>query len=305
VSKNTGIKFVSPATISFYSFGINSLSFAIDNPANEIIARPDYSNSGIYIESFAHSKDDTHNIKEKLITIGNTFQKKFNIGSGTIFNLNNNIPFQSGLGNLESGITGLISALNELHKLRLDKKQVFDFIEETSVRSDLAVNLSSVAANLFGGFIAYDPQTTKRIHKIYHPKGLYFSSFFFKNENYIEPETQFNMPQSDKYSTSLISLINGLIISDLDLICSGLKNNLFLQSHPKRNTHFDKIQLISIENGAMGIGFTKNFNTLFVLYPNTVIKDLNNEKISSFLKEKKAEFVLFDSEVSLNGIYKS
>ena len=76
MSKNTGIKFVSPATISFYSFGLNSLSVAIDNPANEIIARPDYSNSGINIESFTHSKDDTHNNKEKLISIGNAFHEK-------------------------------------------------------------------------------------------------------------------------------------------------------------------------------------------------------------------------------------
>ena len=71
------------------------------------------------------------------------------------------------------------------------------------------------------------------------------------------------------------------------------------------NRHFDDIQRISFENGAMGLGFVKNQNTIFVIYNNTVIKDLNNEKTSSFLKEKKAEFVLFDSEVSLNGIYKS
>ena len=121
------------------------------------------------------------------------FTKKFNIESGTIFNFNNNIPFQSGLGNLESGITGLISALNELHKVRLDKKQIFDFIEEMELRFGFGINLASVAANLFGGFMAYDSGTAKRIHKIYHPKGLYFSSFYFQKEKYNNPGEEFSI----------------------------------------------------------------------------------------------------------------
>jgi homoserine kinase len=302
---NTGIKFTSPASVSFYSLGLKNLSVTIEHPYNEIIARKVPSIKGIEIESFSHSRDDEQNVFDTLIKAGNAFAEKFNIGAGTVFNISNRIPFNSGLGNIEASITALISAINELHKVNQDKKQIYDFVEEIELKLGFGINLASVAANLFGGFMAYDPGTAKRIHKIYHPKGLYFSSFYFNKETINVPETAFSSHQSDNFSTSLTSLINGLIISDLDLINSGLKNNLFLQSHPKMNSHFDDIQRISIKNGAMGLGFVKNQNTIFVIYNNTVIKDLNNEKISSFLKEKKAEFVLFDSEVSLNGIYKS
>ena len=110
---------------------------------------------------------------------------------------------------------------------------------------------------------------------------------------------------SSEYASGLVSLINGLMISDLDLISSSLKNNRFTKDHPKESSSFDEISRLSIDSGAMGIGFTKNFESIIIIYPNTVIKDFNNEKTEIFLNRNKTRFTLFDSKVSLNGLYKS
>lgn len=300
---NPGYKFVSPATINFACFGVENLAVAIDNPANEITGFLSDIKNDTIIKEFTFERQDNKQTKQKLEEFSIDFCTYFQSETSVSLNISNKIGFDSGLGNFESNIVGIAGALNDLLNLHLDKNKIFNAIHEICTKLGLKVNYASIASGIFGGMISYDSDTQKKIHKIYTPKGIYFSFYLSKSfNNYIEN----NWIRIDKsISANIVSLIYSLIVSELDTIKDSIRNNKYLELACNDLPNFKEIYKLATENGAFGTGFSAIGSSYFIVYGNTVIKSQTDQIITKYLIENKIDFKKYDSIINQIGMVKS
>jgi homoserine kinase len=300
---NPGIKFVSPATINFACFGVENLAVAIDNPANEITGFLSDIKKDTIIEEFTFDRQDKKQTKKKLEEFSIDFRTYFQSDTSVSLNIANKIGFDSGLGNFESNIVGIAGALNDLLNLHLDKNKIFNATHEICTKLGFEVNYASIASVIFGGMISYDSDTQKKIHKIYTPKGIYFSFYHSKS---FKNDIENNCIRIDKsISANIVSLIYSLIVSDLETIKDSIKNNKYLELACNDLPNFKEIYNLATENGAYGTGFTTSGSSYFIVYGNTVIKSQTDEIITKYLIENKIDFKKYDSIINQTGMVKA
>ncbi|MEZ4907836.1 MAG: hypothetical protein R2771_09425 [Saprospiraceae bacterium] len=295
MTNSTGIKIISPATLRFDSFGMENLSMTLENPANELIAKLDTETKNITLKDTSLKKIEN---PELLISFGNEFIDQYGIENGAIININNRIPALSGLGNIESNITALALALNELNKIHLDKNSIFRLIEKYTYDNNSQLNLSAIASNLFGGCIAYNQNIKSSIQKIYEPNGLAFSIFSFT--------TSFASinDKSECNSSDIVTFIKAMMTSDVSLLKEFFHNNS-LQKQWTKEGLYSEIRALAIEHDAMGIGFTDNHKSIFIISENTVIRENVDSVITKYIKKTPLKYQYFSSGLNLNGLYKS
>lgn len=303
MADKTGIKFISPASISFFSFGIENLSFALDHPSNEVIVNVNENSNETEIALFTCEKYDKSGIKTELKKVSDRFLHRNNCVNGVSFEIYNKIPVDLSLGNLESGIAACVSGINELCNLHFDKNKIFNQICDIANEMNINVNIASIATSLFGGIISYNSNTLKRIEKIYCPKGIFVS--IFKSNTFIDAGEEIPVLFTKEISADIVSIINSLQVSDMDILSQSLKNNNFQKSLNRKIPYFDEVVERSMLSGAIGAGFTKAGGALIIFYPNTLFKNDNNKIIENLLNEHKIKFQKFDARINLNGLYKA
>ncbi len=300
---NPGYKFVSPATINFACLGIENLAVAIDFPANEITGFISDIAKETVIEEFSFDRLDNKNTKQKLEKFAIDFRNYFQCENSVSLNIANKIGFDSGLGNFESNIVGIAGAMNDLLNLHLDKNKIFNATREICTKLQYDVNYASIAAGIFGGMISYDCATQKKIHKIYTPKGIYFSIYQSKS---FKKDLENHCIIIDKsISANIVSLIYSLIVSDLETIKDSIKNNKYLELVCNDLPYFKELYKIATENGAYGAGFTLPGSSYFIVYGNTVIKSHADDILQKYLTENKIDHIKYDSIINQNGMVKA
>lgn len=303
MSGNTGIKYISPGSINFFSFGIENLAMAIDNPSNEIVARTNREINNCSIELFTGDRNNNSGFKSRIKSICDQFLKNNNCSQGIILEIYNKIPADQSLGNLEANIVASVLAINELEAVHLDKNKIFNQICEISDELNIEINPVSVATSLFGGIISYNKNTIKRIEKIFCPKGIFIS--IFKSEIFDVDKEDQAVIISKEISADTVSIINSLQISDMDIFLQTLQNNNFQKALNRTIPYFDDIRKTSIASGAFGSGFSKSGGSVIIFYPNTLIKDETNHQLHEILETNKVRFQRFDAIINLNGAYKA
>ncbi len=299
---NSGIKIFAPACVSMHSFGMPNLSIAMDNPGNEIIAHIDEKNIYATIDLYSKEKDDKNNTKEIVLDIANAFLKYINSNKGIRFEILNKIPFDSGLGQLESSVTGSIVAINDILKSHLDKQEIFKFLIEKIQDYNIEINPSNIAANLFGGIILYNKNTNNPIQKIYSPHGINFSLILMKREINNGIFDSLDPIHLLDQSSNIALLIKGLMISDLDLIADALKNNELERFFT--NKIFEEIKRISYKNDVYSVGFSHLGESIIIMNPNSLIEDKNSKELEKYLKNNGEKFKILTAKLNLNGLYK-
>lgn len=299
---NSGIKIFAPACVSMHSFGMPNLSIAMDNPGNEIIAHIDEKNIYATIDLYSKEKDDKNNTKEIVLDIANAFLKYINSNKGIRFEILNKIPFDSGLGQLESSVTGSIVAINDILKSHLDKQEIFKFLIEKIQDYNIEINPSNIAANLFGGIILYNKNTNNPIQKIYSPYGINFSLILMKREINNGTFDSLDPIHLLDQSSNIALLIKGLMISDLDLIADALKNNELERFFT--NKIFEEIKRISYKNDVYSVGFSHLGESIIIMNPNSLIEDKNSKELEKYLKNNGEKFKILTAKLNLNGLYK-
>jgi homoserine kinase len=301
---NSGIKIFAPACISMHYMGLKDLSVALDNPGNEIIAHIDDKNISAKIELYSNEKNDLHKTKEIVIDITNDFLKYIDSHKGVRFEILNRIPFDAGLGQIEAAITGSIVAINDVLKSHLEKEEIFDFIIKKIPEYDIEISPSIIAANLFGGIILYNKNTTNPIQKIYSPQGINFTILLMKRDTNPHLLEKIDSRSLYNQSSDIALLIKGFMISDLDLIADALRNNEFESIITKNDQLYNDIKTISLNNGAYSTGFTHLGESIVIFNSNTLIHEINSMEIEKYLTSKKLNFKIVNSQINLNGMYK-
>lgn len=300
---NPGYKFVSPATINYACLGVENLAVAIDNPANEITGFISDKVKETLIEEFTFDRLDNKNTKQKLEKFAIDFRNYFQCDNSVSLNIANKIGFDSGLGNFESNIVGIAGAMNDLLNLHLDKNKIFNTTREICTKLQYDVNYASIAAGIFGGMISYDCATQKKIHKIYTPKGIYFS--IYQSKSFKKDLENHSIIMDKSISANIVSLIYSLIVSDLETIKDSIKNNKYLKLACNDLPYFKELYKIATENGAYGAGFALPGSSYFIVYGNTVIKSHADNILQKYLNENKIDHLKYDSIINQNGMVKA
>lgn len=300
---NPGYKFVSPATLNFACLGVENLAVAIDIPANEITGYICETHKEKIIEEFTFDRQDTKQTKHKLEKFALDFCAYFQCQTFVTLNLANKIGFDSGLGNFESNIVGIAGALNGLFNLHLDKNKIFNATHEICTQLGFEVNYASIAAGIFGGMISYDNTTQKQIHKIYTPKGIYFSIYSSKSFN--TDKIKQKIVLDEIVSSNIVSLIYSLIVSDLETIKDSIINNKCLELTVNDLAHFKEMHKSALENGAYGTGYTALGSSYFIVYGNTVIKTHADDILQKYLTGNKIDYKKYDSIINQIGMVKT
>jgi homoserine kinase len=304
MKNNQGIKLFSPATISMLSYGMKDVTITIDKPGNEILAYVDKEKSGVSIDLFTNSKNDLEGVQDSVVKFANHFLKKIDSKFGIRFKIYNRIPFLSGLGELEANITGVIIAINDLLKVSKSNLFLFEFIIDKSKELDIDILPSNVAANLFGGIILYNKTLNKPIQKLYAPSGLNIT--IINIQNTINKDIFNNISNSEFFSQSInnATFIKSLFETDHDMLSNSLKNNVFENKIASKIDWYNDVKDISYANAVYAIGFSHYGETVFILNPNTSIKDDNIQELEKYFRNKKIKCELISTIINLNGAYK-
>ncbi|HHH54034.1 MAG TPA: hypothetical protein ENK91_10275 [Bacteroidetes bacterium] len=300
----SGIKLFAPASLSFYSYGLKNLSICLDNPGNEIKAHIDDTYKTVTLDSYSKEKKDRFGSKEIIKEFAISFLSEFNANTGIKLEISNRIPFDSGLGFLEANITGTLIALNNLLKMHLDKTTIFNFILKNASEKNIRILPSNIAANLYGGIILYNEKAFNPIQKIYNPHGISFTLIPTKSHSNQNPFSQIPSELFPDQAVSIATLIKGLMIDDAELMATGINNNLF-EKHLISNMDFMlDIREISFNNKVYALGLAHLGEIIFIVNPNTLIKEQNDAEITEYFKIKNIKLSLYNSNINLNGIYK-
>lgn len=299
-----GIKIFAPACISMLSYGLKDVSIAIEKPGNEIYAKLVEDSGLVEIITFTKEKEDLIGTKEILIKFANKFIETINSKDGVVLEIYNRIPFRSGLGNLEANITGTISALNDLLKGGHNNQRLFDFIIKTAIELDIEILPSNIAASIYGGIILYNAKLYRPVQKLYVPHGLNISilnKIIPANKNAFE-----GISSTELFEQGInnASFIKSLFTTDHDLFSNSLKNNVFDKKIGDSIGWYADIREISYRNEVYSIGFSHYGETVFIINPNTLIKDENHKKIEEYFQRNNMKIELIDTVINLNGLFK-
>ena len=303
MSNTTGIKYISTSLLNLRCFGAGSMSLALENPSDEFILHLNDEDAKVTGKTYTGRKNDQDFVREKLFSFAAAFSDGHCNARPVSIDINNHIPFAADLGKTEAGIGAIALAMTDIFKIGLDKNQVFALICDICADMDFKIDLSSVASAIFGGIISFDPWSEKKIMKIYCPIGLQIS--IFVSDSFRTSGSWPDVIHSDQLSANSVSLLYGLMTSDLDIFSQSIRNNAVISALANENNLFDEIMKISIKNGALGAGLSPGGGSIFIIYANTLVKDQNNIAIGDCLKSRKINFSFYDTPISLNGIYKA
>ena len=301
---NKGIKLFAPACISMLSYGLRDVSIAIEKPGNEIIAKTNGDNRGVNIVSFSKEKEDENGVKAAVLKIANSFMSTVNAGVGVDLEIFNRIPFYSGLGALEANITGTISALNDILNAHFENQELFDFIINETKINNIDVLPSSIAANIFGGIILFNENLHHPIQKLYAPHGLNLT--LIEKRNKIDKEIFENISSQELFDQSRnnAGFIKSLFTTEHDLLSKCLRYNVFDEKIGSNIDWYFDIKKISYDNEVYSIGFSHFGETVFIINPNTLIRDENNKAMTQYFSKNKIKVKLINTVINLNGIFK-
>ncbi len=298
-----GIKLFAPSCISLLSYGLRDISIAINRPGNEILAKLNMDNNDIIFNTYSKEKDDTKGIKDIVLKFAKQFKTKTKSSRGVLFDIFNRIPFNMGLGELEANITGVIFALNNILNTHFENKDIFNFIIETAQEFNLDILQSNVAANIFGGIILYNNNLHHPVQKLYAPLGLNLTIIEKRNkiDNTIFDNT--DAQELFEQSKNNAGFIKSLFTTDHDLLANSLKYNVFDDKIAANINWYKDVKSISYNNEVYSIGFSHYGETVFIINPNTHIRDENNKEILQYFKNKGIKAKLIETEINLNGIF--
>lgn len=303
MSNTSGIKYISPSVMNLRCFGTGNISVALQNPFDEFVMNLSGENGKMAGTTYSGRKNDIEGIREKLFSFAAVYGAECCKGRSVSIDIINRIPFAAGLSKTESGIAAIAMAMTDIFNIGLGKNQVFDLICDISSGMDYNIDLSSVASAIFGGIVAFDPGTEKRIMKIYCPAGLQVS--IFVSDRFRNSGSWSDLFQSDQVSANTVSMLYGLMTSDLDIFSQSIRNNTVISALANENNLLNEIMNTSNENGALGAGISSTGGSYFILYGNSLIRDNNNSAIVALLESRKVSFSLYDTSILLNGIYKA
>lgn len=303
----SGLKVISPASISNLACGYDVLGMALDIPCDEIIGRWT-DTPGVHIAEITGQKKNIPLDADKNIAgiTATTLLKHLGEESrGLELKIRKHIPAGSGMGSSASSAVAAAVLVNELLNNPLEKRDLIPFaIEGEKASGSLAGD--NVVAEMIGGLILIRDITTFDYHRIYTPPGLFVAillpDIFIDTKSgrqMLKPE----VPLHDmvKQSANLGAFIIGMQTGDLDLIKRSMQDHVIESQRAHSIPHFDRVKETALHMGALGCSMSGSGPAIFALCQEKLLATDIAAAMMRVYEENKLHARIFVAGMSKEG----
>ncbi len=269
---NSGIKVISPASVSNLGCGFDVLGMAIEIPSDEIVGRWSETPGVRIVEITGQKKgiplDADLNIAG--VTAKALLKYLGEDGRGLELKIHKHIPGGSGLGSSASSATAAAVLVNELLNSPLEKKELIPFALEGEMVASGSRHGDNVVPCMIGGLILIRDIASLDYSRIYTPKGLYMAillpaiSIPTKSARELLQSTV-PLESLVKQTANLGSFVVGMHLGDLDLIRRSMEDHVIESQRKHLIPHFDKVKETALNLGALGCSISGAGPAIFAL----------------------------------------
>lgn len=303
-----GVKVFAPASVANVACGFDILGFALNEPGDEIIARPNQS-KGLTITKITGDKGKLPYEVESN-TAGFAALKLLehldNLDQGIELEIHKKMPFGSGLGSSAASAAGAVVAVNELLGRPLNREELLPFAVLGEEKADGAYHADNVAPSLLGGLILIRDTPTLDFYRIPTPKGLIATVIYPHIEiltkdarNVIKSEI--TLDKHIEQSGNLAALILGMMQSDFDTIGKSLKDAIIEPQRSCLIPFFKQVQNAALQAGALGCSISGAGPSIFALSMNSIIAEKVGREMKSILENASIHSDLYISPINTAG----
>jgi homoserine kinase len=268
----SAVKIFAPATISNVGPGFDLMGFALEQPGDIMIVKPN-SEGLIRIINHTNCEIPTDNGKNVASVAVNALLETLGCKTGFDLIFENKINPGSGIGSSAASCTAAVVGVNELLNRPFSQKELLPFAMKGEFVASGSVHADNVAPALLGGFILirnYDPIDIIRIDApqelictVAHPDIEIKTS---ESRKLIPKE--FNINQVLEQCGNIAGLIAGLTTSDYSLIGRTLHDVIAEPVRAAMIPGYPEIKMRLQETGALGGNISGSGPSIFALSDN-------------------------------------
>ena len=307
VNNNQSIRVFAPATVANVACGFDVLGFAIEQPGDEVILRPNKEGRVIIKQITGDggklSLDPTQN------TAGVSILKMLEALSskqGFDIELHKKIGLGSGLGSSASSSVAAAYALNILLGNPFKTIELLPFTMEAERIACGSAHADNVAPSLMGGFVlirSYDPLDVVRIP---HPEGLHCSvihpSIELRTEDSRKALPQMiELKKAVKQWGNIGGLISGLFMNDFSLIGKSLEDIIAEPYRAKLIPGFYEMKNVAMEASALGCSISGSGPSVFALCKDEKTAIESGRKMKEIMDQMGIASNVYTSPINHSG----
>ncbi len=308
---SAGIKVFAPASVANVACGFDVLGFALEGPGDDIIAKPGTSKS-LQITKITGDKGQLpYNLDQNtagfaakmLLTHLDALDVPIDL------EIHKKMPFGSGLGSSAASAAGAVMAVNEYLGKPLEKAELLPFAVLGEQVADGAYHADNVAPALLGGLILIRDNTELDFYRIPVPEGLtvlvlYPHIKILTKEARSIIAKQVTLDLMVKQTGNLAGLITGMFTSNFTLIGRSLVDHVIEPQRKKLVPHFDELQQITMEYGALGCSISGAGPSIFAMFNNSVHIENCAKKMEGVLASHGIASNYYISSINMCGTTK-
>ncbi len=303
-----GIKVFAPASVANVACGFDILGFALEEPGDEVIARPS-EQKGLSISKITGDNQRlpydimkntagfaAHALMEHLGCIEEPIELE----------IHKKMPFSSGLGSSAASAVGAVVAVNELLGRPLTRRELLPFAVLGEQVADGAYHADNVAPALIGGIVLIRDNVSLDFHRVPVPKGL-VAAVVYPHINILTKdardviEPQVSLQSMITQTGNIAGLILGLMQSDFDLISRSLHDDVIEQQRAPLIPNFYEVKKCALDQGALGCSISGAGPSIFALFNQTSTAELASARMKAIFEREDIATDVYLSPINLNG----
>ncbi len=305
---NKTISVFAPATVSNIACGFDTFGFAIDGPGDVVKATIDMSFSGVKILKI--SGDDGRlplDVNKNTAGIAvQAFLNKIGSRAGVILEIENKMPFASGLGSSAASAAAAVTAVNFLLEKPLKSMELLPFVIESETSIGGTAHADNAAPSLLGGFVLVRYLEPADVLNLPVPTGLYYAV--------VHPQVEINTSESRqalpgniplktaiKHWANTAATVHALHTNNLEMLSNSLQDFVAEPVRSKSIPHYDQVKKSAIKSGALACNISGSGPSIFAFCDSFDKAKKVSEKMKSIYDDDEIACTVYYGKIRKNG----
>ncbi len=303
-----GIKVFAPASVANVACGFDILGFALDNPGDEIIARPSDSR-GIKITRITGDQNRLpYDIQKNTAGLAAlSLMRSVSMESfGIDLEIHKKMPFGSGLGSSAASAAGAVVAVNEILGSPLQREELLPFAVLGEQAADGAYHADNVGPSLLGGLLLIRDNESLDYYRIPVPIGLTAAVVYphieilTKHARNIISD-RISLKDHIKQSGNLAGFVLGMSQSNYTLIAKSLQDVIIEPQRAPLIPHFYEVKQAALGSGALGCSISGAGPSIFALFDNSLKAETAVLEMQKIFTQNQIASDIFISRINPEG----